>query len=99
MALAIVGVSFDLLGVLAFLRSKTTVNPLRPDKTSALVTSGVYRVTRNPMYLGLVLVLLAWAVYLASLAPKRKRLGTLGEKRDRSPDVRMPSKSAASDAR
>ena len=69
LALAVTGAGFDLLGVVAFVRAKTTVNPLRPTKASALVTGGVYRVTRNPMYVGLALVLLAWAVYLSSLWP------------------------------
>jgi protein-S-isoprenylcysteine O-methyltransferase Ste14 len=59
-----VGGSFDLAGLLAFRRQRTTVNPLRPENTAALVTSGVYRITRNPMYLGLALLLLAWAVWL-----------------------------------
>jgi protein-S-isoprenylcysteine O-methyltransferase Ste14 len=67
--LAVAGITFDLLGVLAFLRSKTTINPLRPAKASALVTGGIYRITRNPMYVGLALLLLAWAVYLSSLWP------------------------------
>jgi protein-S-isoprenylcysteine O-methyltransferase Ste14 len=65
--IAAVGVSFDLLGLLAFRRRRTTVNPLAPHRTSALVTDGVYRVTRNPMYVGLLLLLTAWAVHLASL--------------------------------
>ncbi|MEB0160908.1 isoprenylcysteine carboxylmethyltransferase family protein, partial [Pseudomonas sp. AH2 (2023)] len=47
-------------------RSRTTVNPLRPDKAAALVSGGVYRVTRNPMYVGMMLLLVAWAVYLDS---------------------------------
>jgi protein-S-isoprenylcysteine O-methyltransferase Ste14 len=44
------------------------VNPLQPDAASSLVSGGVYRWTRNPMYLGMALVLLAWAVYLSSIA-------------------------------
>lgn len=67
--LVIVGVLFDLFGLLAFRRSKTTINPMSPDKTSALVTGGVYRFTRNPMYVGLVLFLTAWAIYLSMLWP------------------------------
>jgi protein-S-isoprenylcysteine O-methyltransferase Ste14 len=39
----------------AFRRAKTTVNPLHPEKASALVTTGLYRITRNPMYVGLLL--------------------------------------------
>jgi protein-S-isoprenylcysteine O-methyltransferase Ste14 len=67
--LVIAGVAFDLLGVLAFRASRTTVNPLKPERASALVTGGVYRVTRNPMYVGMALLLLAWAVYLSALLP------------------------------
>lgn len=69
LAIAGVGVAFDLLGLVAFRRAKTTVNPLKPDKASALVTGGIYRVTRNPMYVGLTLLLTAWAVYLSALWP------------------------------
>lgn len=52
-------------GVAAFRRAGTTVDPTRPDKASALVTSGIYRVTRNPIYLGLLLALVGWSVALA----------------------------------
>lgn len=64
--LAAAGLAFDLLGLVAFRASRTTVNPLRPERASALVTSGVYRITRNPMYVGMGLLLMAWAVYLAA---------------------------------
>jgi protein-S-isoprenylcysteine O-methyltransferase Ste14 len=53
------------LGVRAFRRAKTTVNPNRPDAATTIVTRGVYRYTRNPMYVGLTFLLLAWATYLA----------------------------------
>jgi len=66
--LAAIGVGIAMSGVLAFRRSRTTVNPLRPSKAAALVTSGVYRVSRNPMYLGMLVVLIGWAVALANLA-------------------------------
>ncbi|MFT5597844.1 MAG: protein-S-isoprenylcysteine O-methyltransferase Ste14 [Urechidicola sp.] len=67
--LVIVGVSFDVCGLLAFRQSKTTVNPMNPNKTSALVTGGIYRLSRNPMYVGLVLFLMAWAIQLSMLWP------------------------------
>jgi len=51
-----------------FRRHDTTVHPLNPEKASTLVTDGVYRVTRNPMYLGLALLLAAWMVWLACAA-------------------------------
>jgi protein-S-isoprenylcysteine O-methyltransferase Ste14 len=62
--LVAVGGSFDVAGLLAFRRQRTTVNPLRPEKASALVSSGVYRITRNPMYGGLAFLLLAWGLWL-----------------------------------
>ena len=62
-----VGVGLGLRGVLAFRRHQTTVHPSRPETASAVVTSDVYRYTRNPMYLGLALVLCAWAVALENL--------------------------------
>lgn len=68
-SLAVAGVTFDALGILAFRRSRTTINPLKPERASSMVTGGVYRVTRNPMYLGMALLLLAWAVYLSALVP------------------------------
>lgn len=50
--------------VLRFIRSKTTVNPLRPEKASSLVVAGVFRLSRNPMYLGMLLLLCSVAIYL-----------------------------------
>ena len=66
MAIAIAGVATAISGVIAFRRARTTVNPLKPETSSSLVTSGIYRFTRNPMYAGLTLVLLGWAVFLPS---------------------------------
>ena len=66
LALVVVGASFDAAGLVAFRRAKTTVNPMTPQRSSSVVSTGVYRFTRNPMYLGLVFMLTAWAVYLSS---------------------------------
>lgn len=67
--LVVLGLTFDLLGLWAFRASRTTINPLKPQRTSALVTHGIYRFTRNPMYVGMCFLLLAWAVYLSALLP------------------------------
>lgn len=66
LALAVAGASLDLTGLTAFRRVKTTINPMAPHRSSSVVSTGVYRFTRNPMYLGLVCLLLALAVYLSS---------------------------------
>jgi protein-S-isoprenylcysteine O-methyltransferase Ste14 len=52
--------------LLDFRRARTTVNPVDIDAASALVTSGVFRFTRNPMYLGLATLLTGWVLYLAA---------------------------------
>lgn len=65
--IAVVALAFDLGAVLQFRRARTTIVPWRPDKSTALVTDGVYRWSRNPMYVGLALLLTALAVYRGSL--------------------------------
>ena len=65
--LSCAGIVFALAGVFAFRKVKTTVNPTNPENTSTVVASGIYAVTRNPMYLGFLLILAGWAVFLAHL--------------------------------
>ncbi len=62
---AIGGVGFILAGGYEFRRAHTTVDPTRPQAASAIVTDGVYRISRNPMYVGFALLLLAWGLHLA----------------------------------
>ncbi|MEO8739897.1 MAG: isoprenylcysteine carboxylmethyltransferase family protein [Casimicrobiaceae bacterium] len=64
--IAIVAFGFAVSGIFAIRRARTTISPIKPEAASSLVTSGVYRFTRNPMYLGLSIVLLAWAIFLSS---------------------------------
>ena len=65
--LVAIGVAVGIRGVMSFRRAKTTVKPLKPETSAELVSTGVYSFTRNPMYLGMLLVLFAWAVYLSSI--------------------------------
>jgi protein-S-isoprenylcysteine O-methyltransferase Ste14 len=60
-----VGILFLLAGVYEFQKAKTTVNPTTPAAASAIVTSGVYRISRNPMYVGFLLALTGWAIFLS----------------------------------
>lgn len=64
--IACAGLVFGVAAMRSFVRAKTTMNPFKPGAASSLVTGGVFRITRNPMYLSLLLYLLAWSVYLAS---------------------------------
>ena len=60
--LLVLGVVIGILGLTEFSRRSTTVNPHKPDKTTTLVRSGIYRLTRNPMYLGMAIILFAAVV-------------------------------------
>lgn len=62
-SLIVLGGVVSLWGVKEFREAKTTVNPLKPESSSSLVSSGIYQYTRNPMYLGLLLILLSAVIY------------------------------------
>lgn len=66
-AFLLLGVMIAAAGAIEFRRFRTTVNPLAPDRSSSIVTTGVYRWSRNPMYLGMATSLLGVAVWRASL--------------------------------
>jgi protein-S-isoprenylcysteine O-methyltransferase Ste14 len=66
-ALLVLGIAIVVMGVLAFRRASTTVDPRSPETTSRIVRSGIYRFTRNPMYLGMLIVLIAWLALLANV--------------------------------
>jgi protein-S-isoprenylcysteine O-methyltransferase Ste14 len=66
--LIVVGAGVALAGVIAFRRNGTTVNPTTPEKSLVVVSAGLYRFTRNPMYLGFSLVLAGLATYLSNAA-------------------------------
>lgn len=63
---AAVGIVIDLSSLRMFYKNQTTVSPLSPDKTSSLVTGGIYRFTRNPMYLGLAIILTGVAIWFGN---------------------------------
>lgn len=59
-------ISVMILGVREFRRLQTTVNPLKPDTATTLATNGVFKVSRNPMYLGLLGILIAGSVFFGA---------------------------------
>ena len=66
MALIALAAVFLLPAVAGFARAGTTVDPRTPEESTQLVTSGLYRLSRNPMYVAFVLLMLAGALYLQS---------------------------------
>ena len=67
--LVLLGLCIAAAAIVQFRRARTTVDPTRPAKASALVQSGIFGYSRNPMYLGMGVVLCGWATLLGSLSP------------------------------
>jgi len=63
----VAGAFVGMAAIVSFRKAKTTVNPLTPQDASSLVSSGIFRFTRNPMYLALLFALVAWGLYLGNL--------------------------------
>ena len=64
--ITVLAMLFLISGGISFRLAKTTVNPLKPESASSLVVSGAFKISRNPMYVGFALLLLAWCVYLSA---------------------------------
>ena len=62
----LLGVATAVLATLLFKKDKTTVNPMNLEETTALVTNGIFSITRNPMYLGLFLSILSTILFFGS---------------------------------
>lgn len=65
--MAVFGCGMVVAGSHSFYCAGTTVNPMKPEATTSLVTEGVYRFSRNPIYLGLAMILSSWGIYLSDL--------------------------------
>ena len=65
-ALLLLAIGIGLLALLQFFSSKTTIDPTVPSKATKLVTRGLFKFSRNPMYLALLLLLLAWGIWLGN---------------------------------
>jgi protein-S-isoprenylcysteine O-methyltransferase Ste14 len=67
-ACVVLAVAITAAGIAAFRRHQTTVDPRKPEQASTLVSGGIYRRIRNPMYLGFLLLLAGWGFYVANWA-------------------------------
>jgi protein-S-isoprenylcysteine O-methyltransferase Ste14 len=65
--IGILGLAIVSAAVISFRTHGTTVNPMTPAASTAVVTGGVFRFSRNPMYLGMLVALAGWAAYLANV--------------------------------
>ncbi|MBT8280894.1 MAG: isoprenylcysteine carboxylmethyltransferase family protein [Muriicola sp.] len=64
--LAVLAVVIACISIIQFLRARTTTDPLTPSKAKSLVTGGIYSYSRNPMYLAMLLILIAWGLALGN---------------------------------
>ncbi|MGI9352726.1 MAG: methyltransferase family protein [Rhizobiaceae bacterium] len=64
--LVVCGLLIDVLAIRLFSQAKTTISPLDPSKSEQLVTGGIYRRTRNPMYIGMVIFVSAFGIWIGN---------------------------------
>ena len=64
--LSVIGGIFGIGAILSFIKARTTISPSSPEKTTVFVSKGLYNISRNPMYLGLLLVILSFGCHLAN---------------------------------
>jgi len=61
------GVMLLIAALIAFARARTTINPVEPEQAKTLVTTGLYQISRNPMYLAMALILLGGALRVGNI--------------------------------
>ena len=69
LVIIVLAIALDTSSLFLFLKKHTTINPMHPDNTQSLVTEGLYRYTRNPMYVGLLVILTGYAIMLGGITP------------------------------
>jgi len=63
----IIGVLILINPILKFIKSKTTIDPIKFKKVNKLITSGIYKYSRNPMYLGLLMIVISTSIFYLSI--------------------------------
>ena len=58
----LIGILILIIPVTKFIKYKTTIDPIEFKKVNKLVTSGIYKYSRNPMYLGLLLIVISSSI-------------------------------------
>ena len=67
--MALIGIGAGITGVWSFYKARTTINPIEPSEATHFVSGGIYKLSRNPMYVGLACCLVSWAIWLSYLLP------------------------------
>ena len=61
-----IGIIIGIVALYAFRKAKTTVDPTNPERASKLVVVSIYKISRNPMYLGMLCILIGFAIRLGN---------------------------------
>ena len=69
LVMALIGIGAGIAGIWSFYKARTTINPLEPSQATHFVSGGIYKLSRNPMYVGLACCLVSWAIWLFYLLP------------------------------
>ena len=67
--MTLIGIGAGIAGIWSFYKARTTINPLEPSEATHFVSEGIYKLSRNPMYVGLACCLISWAIWLSYLLP------------------------------
>ena len=62
-----IGILITIIAIWRFIKAKTTSDPTNPSKATTLVTHGIYKYSRNPMYLTILIVLFSWMIALGNI--------------------------------
>ena len=69
LGIIVIAGTLDLWSLFLFFKKHTTFNPMKPETTTGLVITGLYKISRNPMYVGMLIMLFGFAVWLGSVTP------------------------------
>ena len=53
--------------IFKFIKSKTTIDPIKFKKVNKLIISGIYKYSRNPMYLGLLMIVISTSIFFLNI--------------------------------
>jgi protein-S-isoprenylcysteine O-methyltransferase Ste14 len=67
LSLFFVGIIMTIWTIFVMYRARTTIDPVSPDRASKLITTGIFSISRNPIYLALLMLLMAWVIWLGNV--------------------------------
>ena len=63
----LIGILILINPIFKFIKSKTTIDPIKFKKVNKLIISGIYKYSRNPMYLGLLMIVISTSIFFLNI--------------------------------